>query len=56
MFIDYRCTVLTPMYSKMGRIQLTKSKMVFYDNLTSVEDEPSEVSNAMIDFFTYKKR
>lgn len=48
--------MLTPLYSKNGKVQLTKSKLIFYDNLATVEEDLAEsVSNQMLDFFTYTK-
>ena len=56
-FVDFKCTVLTPMYSKNGKIVLTRNKLVFYDSLASVDEEMVDISgNAMLDFFTHKKK
>lgn len=45
------------MYSKNGKIVITKQKLIFYDSLTSVDEDMVDVSgNAMLDFFSYKKK
>jgi hypothetical protein len=45
------------MYSKNGRVQLTKHKLIFYDNLAVVEEDmATNASFAILDFFTYTKK
>lgn len=44
------------MYSRNGRVQVTKSKIIFYDNLSLVDEDGAGTGSAMLDFFTYKKK
>jgi len=45
------------MYAKNGRIQLTKRYLIFYDSLSTIdEDLGTEESTDLLDFFTYKKK
>lgn len=45
------------MYSKNGRVQLTKNKIIFYDNITTVEEDLAVNSGyEILDFFTYTKK
>ena len=48
--------MLTPMYSRNGKIQVTKNKIIFYDNLSLVDEDGGGTGSAMLDFFTYKKK
>lgn len=43
------------MYTKSGRVQLTRHSLIFYDRLV-VPDETLESEHANLDFFTYKKK
>ncbi|CAI2372614.1 unnamed protein product [Moneuplotes crassus] len=54
---EYKCTQLTPMYSKAGKILTTKRKLVFIDSVYSSDLSCSDTyGNQMLDFFTYKKK
>jgi len=45
------------MYSKNGKVQLTKSQIVFYDNLATVEEDlAASAGSEALDFFTYTKK
>jgi hypothetical protein len=45
------------MYSKNGRVQLTKNKIIFYDNIATVEEDLAvNASYEILDFFTYTKK
>jgi len=45
------------MYSKNGKIMLTKKKIVFFDCLaTSKEEFADQYANYYLDFFTYQKK
>mmetsp|Transcript_30580 Transcript_30580/g.35003 ORF Transcript_30580/g.35003 Transcript_30580/m.35003 type:complete len:85 (+) Transcript_30580:565-819(+) len=49
--------MLMPMYSRAGRVQLTKAKLVFYDSLCLIDEEnEAGAGSHMLDFFMYKKK
>lgn len=44
------------MYAKNVRVQLTRTQLILYDDLTTLEEDGGEPSNSSLDFFTYKKK
>ena len=49
--------MITPLYSKQGKIMLSKTKIIFFDSLCSTNEEfLDQYTNDILDFFPYKKK